>query len=50
MKELHRAGLIQMERRGKQVECWIEPQILDRLASFFSESALSNTQTEKLYE
>ena len=50
MKELNRAGLIQMERRGKQVECWVEPQILERLASFFSDPTLSNTQTEKPYE
>jgi len=37
LKELHRAGLVQMARRGKQVECWVEPQTLEQLASFFGE-------------
>ena len=50
MKELNRAGLIQTERRGKQVECWVEPQTLRRLASFFSEPILSNTPMENNYE
>lgn len=36
LKELHRAGLIQMERRGKHVECWVEVEILHNLAGFFS--------------
>jgi ArsR family transcriptional regulator len=35
LKELHRAGLIRMEREGKQVKCWIDPAVLDRLAGFF---------------
>ena len=35
LKELNRAGLVQMERRGKNVDCWVEPEILLRLASFF---------------
>ncbi len=36
LKELHRAGLIEMERQGKQIKCWIEPAILERLAAYFS--------------
>lgn len=40
LKELNRAGLIQMARKGKQVECWVEPQILDQLASFFGGSSM----------
>ncbi len=36
LKELHRAGLIEMERRGKQVICWIDAAVLDRLAGFFT--------------
>lgn len=36
LKELHRAGLIEMERRGKQVMCWIEPEVLNQLAGVFS--------------
>ena len=35
LKELHRAGLIQMERRGKNVECWLEPTVLAELSAFF---------------
>lgn len=40
IKELNRAGLIQMARRGKQIECWVDPITLERLAAFFSESPL----------
>ena len=35
IKELHQAGLIKMERRGKNVDCWIEPDCLTQLAGFF---------------
>lgn len=45
IKELNRAGLVQMARRGKQVECWVEPRTLERLAAFFGELPL-NHQTE----
>lgn len=37
LKELNRAGLVQMERRGKLVECWVEPETLIELAGFFSD-------------
>ena len=37
IKELHRAGLIRMERRGQKIECWVNPQVLEDLASFFGE-------------
>ena len=36
LKELHRAGLIEMRRQGKQVKCWIDPTVLSRLAHFFN--------------
>lgn len=36
LKELNRAGLVHMERRGKNVECWLEPQALKNLSAFFS--------------
>jgi len=39
VKELNRAGLINMRRNGQNVECWIEPQILEKLAGFFTQSA-----------
>lgn len=37
IKELRRAGLIEMERRGQSVECWIEPETLEMLADFFGD-------------
>ena len=37
LKELNRAGLIEMERRGKNVECWLEPAVLVQLSQFFSQ-------------
>ena len=36
LKELNRAGLVQMERRGKNVECWVDPDVLTRLTNFFN--------------
>lgn len=35
LKELNRAGLVHMERRGKHVDCWVEPEVLTTMASFF---------------
>lgn len=36
IKELTRAGLVQTARRGKSVECWVEPAVLEELSSLFS--------------
>ncbi len=36
LKELFRAGLIQTQRKGKNIECWIEPELLIELSQFFS--------------
>lgn len=36
LKELNRAGLIQMERQGKTIQCWVDPKVLTELSSFFS--------------
>lgn len=36
LKELNRAGLVQMERRGKQVFCWVEASTLQNLARLFT--------------
>lgn len=36
IKELHRSGLIQMERRGQNVACWVDRETLRELAGFFS--------------
>lgn len=35
IKELRRAGLIRMERRGQKIECWIDPETLIALRDFF---------------
>jgi ArsR family transcriptional regulator len=37
IKELHRADLIKMKRRGQTVECWVDPETLDSLAEFFKQ-------------
>lgn len=39
LKELRQAGLIRMSRRGQSVECWVEPETLERLARFFGDAA-----------
>ncbi len=39
LKELRRSGLIHMERSGQNVECWVEPETLDRLSDFFRSAA-----------
>ncbi len=36
LKTLHAAGLISMRRRGRRVECWVEPSTLRELSTFFT--------------
>ena len=36
IKELRQAGLIRTRRCGQKIECWIDPEIVDRLRQFFS--------------
>ncbi|GJM44435.1 MAG: hypothetical protein DHS20C21_12770 [Gemmatimonadota bacterium] len=36
LKELRQAGLIHMERQGRNIQCWVEPATMRKLASFFS--------------
>jgi ArsR family transcriptional regulator len=36
LKELRQAGLIQMERRGQKMECWIDPNTVKAMGAFFS--------------
>jgi len=38
LKELNRAGLIHMQRNGKLVECWIEPEIIEHISAFFNQT------------
>ena len=37
IKELHRAGLIKMKRRGQRVECSVDPDIHDALEKFLQQ-------------
>lgn len=37
LKELHQAGLIQMQRNGKKVECWVDPTVLTQIDIFFNQ-------------
>lgn len=36
IKELNRAGLIKIRRKGQYVECWIDPDVLTDLSQFFN--------------
>ncbi len=36
IKELRQVGLIKTQRRGQNIECWVDPEILDELKYFFS--------------
>jgi len=38
LKELRQAGLIRMERTGKTVSCWVDQDVLEELAGFFSKA------------
>lgn len=36
LKELNHAGLIRMDRNGKRTECWVDPEVVEELATFFT--------------
>jgi ArsR family transcriptional regulator len=36
LKELHRSGLICTRRNGQRIECWVDPEILQSICSFFT--------------
>jgi ArsR family transcriptional regulator len=38
IKELRQAGLIRVERRGQNIHCWIDSDVVRSLADFFEES------------
>ncbi|WP_181349300.1 helix-turn-helix transcriptional regulator [Thalassobacillus sp. CUG 92003] len=42
LKELRHAHLIRMERNGKNIECWVEPDTLDQLITFFKHAKEGN--------
>jgi ArsR family transcriptional regulator, arsenate/arsenite/antimonite-responsive transcriptional repressor len=33
LKELRRSGLIHMERNGRNIECWVDPEVVHSLAN-----------------
>lgn len=37
IKELTLAGLIATERCGREIRCWVKPEVLSELGQFFSE-------------
>jgi ArsR family transcriptional regulator len=39
IKELHRAGLIEMERCGRTVRCWVDAETVREVAEFFGQAA-----------
>lgn len=45
LKELHHNGLIRMQRRGQNVDCWVDPDIIERLGGFFT--GLGRDTTER---
>ena len=36
IKELRQAGLIRMERRGKNIECWVDGEALDTITKLLT--------------
>ncbi len=47
IKELNQAGLIRMERRGQNIECWVDPETLKELADFFAEMLSEKAEFDK---
>lgn len=37
IKELHRSGLVKMQRRGKMVDCWIDYGIVEAISDFLKQ-------------
>ena len=37
LKTLRHAGLVMTARRGKRVECWVDPAVLQMLSDFFAQ-------------
>lgn len=40
IKELHRTGLIRMERRGQKIDCWVDSETIGALGDFFNGTEL----------
>ena len=46
LKELRQAGLITMERRGKNMICGVNREAIARLAAYFSQSMTNTTSSD----
>lgn len=46
LKELNRAGLLEMNRRGQRVECCVAPEAVETLLKFFTDCCGSTGRKE----
>ena len=46
IKELHRSGLIRMERNGQKIHCWVDIETVQSLSKFFEDLEFSQTKTK----
>jgi ArsR family transcriptional regulator len=46
IKELYRVGLIRMERRGQNIDCCVDAEVLEKLAGFLGEAVACCVQSE----
>ncbi len=47
LKELRRSGLIRMERRGKNIICWVDPETVLAVANLLTGHSPIGTSREK---
>ncbi len=47
LKELRRAGLIRVERRGKNILCWVDRETVEAVANLLSGRGLADLAGEK---
>jgi ArsR family transcriptional regulator len=50
IKELHRSGLLKMERSGQHVNCWIEENTLRELSGFFANCCEGDFSAPMVYQ
>jgi ArsR family transcriptional regulator, arsenate/arsenite/antimonite-responsive transcriptional repressor len=42
LKELRNAGLISMDRKGQERECWVEPETVEALSAYFKDLGVAS--------
>jgi DNA-binding transcriptional ArsR family regulator len=47
LKELRRSGLIHMERNGRNIQCWVDPETVRSLADLLNGCPATDEATEK---